>query len=497
MAPVTQQTEIDFPVRKLRSSTVKKNTNTFPKSPIKKTPSKRVLKVPKSAATSPTTALQNVSLNSPSARKSLESRFNVSPKTNIPVRIHRPDLKRYKDLKCALNEDSHVLLGRKTQIEALKQFFKRKGRSLYVSGAPGTGKTACIQYLLQRDFQNAFQKFVFVNCMSLRTPSAIFGHIAKELGIGESEDPQSDIEKRITSSSSNFLLVLDEIDQLESKNQEILYTLFEWPFLHETQLTLVGIANALNLTDRILPRLKLRTGICPQQLSFPAYSRQEINDIISDRLKGVGDENSAPVIHPNAIKFLAGKIAALSGDIRMALDVCRRAVEMAELKARKQTLLTNSENSTFPTVDLPLILKIVNEVYGSRVSSSLKDSDANLPLVQKLLIASLLLMTTDHESIENKRKKKVCKEVPFCKLYRTYVNVCKKRNMAPIPESECISMTSLLDSRGLIALRLTGKRKEPRLSQVSLRIDEKEVEAALKDKTLLSDILIDINCIAQ
>ena len=37
------------------------------------------------------------------------------------------------------------------------------------------------------------------------------------------------------------LLVLDEIDQLESKNQEILYKLFEMPFIPKSRLVLVGM----------------------------------------------------------------------------------------------------------------------------------------------------------------------------------------------------------------------------------------------------------------
>ena len=55
----------------------------------------------------------------------------------------------------------------------------------------------------------------------------------------------------------SLVLVLDEIDQLESKNQDVLYTVFEWPALFASRLALVGIANTLDLTDRVLPRLQV------------------------------------------------------------------------------------------------------------------------------------------------------------------------------------------------------------------------------------------------
>ena len=199
--------------------------------------------------------------------------------------------------------------------------------------------------------------------------------------------------------------------------QEILYTIFEWPYLPGSRLVLVGIANALDLTDRILPRLKLSAAVSPTQLSFPPYTREEINKIITSRLKEAQGDGQDPIIKPMAVKFLAGKISSLSGDIRKALDVCRRAIELAEIEYRKQTILSpfvpsspamsevhsrSTEGSTSPggkavgvkQIDLPQILRIFNEVYSSRVSAALKSgSGSDLPLQQKILLATLLLMT--------------------------------------------------------------------------------------------------------
>ena len=138
------------------------------------------------------------------------------------------------------------------------------------------------------------------------------------------------------------------------------------------------------------------------------------------------------VIKPAAIGFLSAKISALSGDVRKALDVCRRAIEIAEGETRKQTLLSqpvyqspgmNGSRGNFKPIDIPQIMKIINEVYcSSAATASLKETNSDLPLQQKILIASLLLMTN--------YGKRPIKEVTAAKLHETYTKLCKKRSMS-------------------------------------------------------------------
>lgn len=135
-------------------------------------------------------------------------------------------------------------------------------------------------------------------------------------------------------------MVLDELDHLETGDQEVLFKIFQWAFVKNSNLILVGIANALDLTDRFLPRLR-GNNLKPQELAFAPYTAEQITQIITYRLRSLaGTENdpSAPVplIHPAAIQLCAKKTAANTGDLRKALDICRRAVEVVEEEVRSR-----------------------------------------------------------------------------------------------------------------------------------------------------------------
>lgn len=47
------------------------------------------------------------------------------------------------------------------------------------------------------------------------------------------------------------------------------------------------------------------------------------------------------IFEPKAIQFCAAKVAAMAGDVRVALDICRRAVETVEAEVRHQKLVAS------------------------------------------------------------------------------------------------------------------------------------------------------------
>ncbi|XP_019661199.1 cell division control protein 6 homolog isoform X2 [Ailuropoda melanoleuca] len=401
-------------------------------------------------------------------------------KESACVRLFKQEGTCYQQAKLVLNTAvPDRLPAREKEMNVIRNFLRehicgKKAGSLYLSGAPGTGKTACLSRILQ-DLKKELKGFktIMLNCMSLRSAQAVFPAIAQEIYQEEvsrpaGKDMVKKLENHMTAEKGPMIvLVLDEVDQLDSKGQDVLYTLFEWPWLSNSRLVLIGIANTLDLTDRILPRLQAREKCKPRLLNFPPYTKNQIAAILQDRLDLV---SRAQVLDNAAIQFCARKVSALSGDVRKALDVCRRAIEIVESDVKSQTVLKPLSECRLPSeslvpkrVGLIHISQVISEVDGNRMTLSKEGAQDSFPLQQKILVCSLLLLT---------RQLKI-KEVTLGKV-------------AAVDQSECLSLSGLLEARGILGLK---KNKETRFTKVCLKIEEKEVEHALKDKALIGNIL--------
>jgi origin recognition complex subunit 1 len=67
--------------------------------------------------------------------------------------------------------------------------------------------------------------------------------------------------------------------------------------------------------------------------------------IVQSRLEGVPGN----IVEPDAVQFASRKVAAVSGDARRALDICRRAVELAEAESKDQDETESASNPTTPS----------------------------------------------------------------------------------------------------------------------------------------------------
>lgn len=65
-------------------------------------------------------------------------------------------------------------------------------------------------------------------------------------------------------------------------------------------------------------------------------------------------------MEPSAIQFCARKVAALAGDMRKALDVCRSAVEMVEVDVRRKQGIYNNQTKTLNHI-IQTIVRYIRE----------------------------------------------------------------------------------------------------------------------------------------
>ncbi|KIH87616.1 cell division control protein 6 [Sporothrix brasiliensis 5110] len=292
--------------------------------------------------------------------------------------------------------------------------FKSDCGCLYVSGPPGTGKSAMVNEMTEQvcTEQSGSVRKAYVNCMSIRSSNDLYSTLLRllVLGTGSEDDENNSDEQaaeamgvdltetnavnalqamflpkaskkaasaKAAGSPSTYLVVLDEIDHILTLDLESLYRVMEWSMLKTSRLVLVGIANALDLTDRFLPRLKSRN-LQPELLPFLPYTAPQIKNIITTRLKTVlqttlpsvpeasasapAPTNFLPFFHPAAIELCSRKVASQTGDLRKAFEILRRALDLVESEAREKYLndardacnATTSNVLTTPTKKQPL-----------------------------------------------------------------------------------------------------------------------------------------------
>ncbi|KAI8377780.1 P-loop containing nucleoside triphosphate hydrolase protein [Radiomyces spectabilis] len=280
---------------------------------------------------------------------------------------------------------------------------------LYISGSPGTGKTALMKDVIQQmEVENSALKthkvkVVVINCMTVREPKGIYSKLVEQLKTARqtiSNDVVKQAEQLLNNKKNVInVVLLDEIDHLITKDQDVLYKIFEWASMASSRLVLIGIANALDLTDRLLPRLRAKN--CePQLLNFNPYQVSEIVAILKDRLYSVTDTPTdtsvpPPLIQPAALELCARKVAASMGDLRTALDICRHAIELAEneTKTKPKALGEHNVNGTLRTNEVPKVsishvMKVLQCVFGNPTVQKLK----TLNLQQKVVIGVLMVM---------------------------------------------------------------------------------------------------------
>ncbi len=220
-----------------------------------------------------------------------------------------------KEASKEVYDRGETLVGREKELSQLFSFFRAAihgqagpggiRSSIFLAGAPGVGKTACIRSAITsleseqaRGELPAFN-FIPLNGMEMRHPfeayMKLWEAITGKKHVGSYEKACQKLEYHFTNpkslASNNdttvTIVLLDEIDYLVTEKQSVLYNFFDWPkraasVRNGRRLVVIGISNTLNLAEQLMPSVQSRVG--SERIVFKAYSVTDASAILKAKI---------------------------------------------------------------------------------------------------------------------------------------------------------------------------------------------------------------------
>ncbi|PWA73453.1 cell division control 6 [Artemisia annua] len=367
-----------------------------------------------------------------------------------------------------------VIVCREDEQKRIVEFSKQcleqeKAGSLYICGCPGTGKSLSMENV--KGSLAVWAKEILGNSQPNKKSSG------RSTPLRQLQQLYS--QKQQSADTKMMFVIADELDYLITKDRVVLHDLFMLTTLPFSKVILIGIANAIDLADRFLPKLQ-SLNCKPMVVSFRAYSMDQIIMIFKQRLMlvvnfinllsrfnvSVLQVSPIPkcqalpytVFQPQALELCARKVAAASGDMRKALGICRGAIEMFETELRENTCTSNL--SSMVRVDHMAIA--LSRAYKSPIVDTIQ----SLPQHQQIVLCSAVKLF--------RRGKK---DTTIGELNKYYIDLCKSTSIPPVGIMELSCMCRVLGDQGILKL---GHSRDDKLRRVTLQVDEADINFALQ-----------------
>ncbi|XP_055717495.1 origin recognition complex subunit 1 isoform X2 [Salvelinus fontinalis] len=333
------------------------------------------------------------------------------------------------------------------------------GGCMYISGVPGTGKTAtihevirCLQHASDMDEIPTF-RFIEINGMKMTDPHQAYVQILQKLTNQKvtADHAAALLEKRFSNPApkkETTVLLVDELDLLWTRKQNVMYNLFDWPTRRHARLVVLTIANTMDLPERIMiNRVASRLGLT--RMSFQPYSFKQLQQILTSRL------NKVKAFEEDAMQLVSRKVAALSGDARRCLDICRRATEICEHSA--------SHPSSAGLVRMSHVMEALDEMFSSSYITAIRCASLQEQLFLRAVIAEFRRLGLE--------------EAIFQQVFVQHQALSRVEGLQPISVSEGLAVCQRL---GACRLLLLEASRLDVLQRVRLNVSQDDVLYALK-----------------
>ncbi len=229
---------------------------------------------------------------------------------------------------------------RDQEMQTLASYIKPALRSsrpicAFITGIPATGKTTAVRKISE-EFDNVI--ICHVNCQTYKTSQRVFSEIHKN--IFDFVPPDTGIPfatlfdkifNRLEKDKKVLLVVLDEVNELENKN-DVLYNILRANETFEVKTGIWSIAcdNKLHELDD-----KTRSIYQPEVLEFKPYSMEQINNILNDRVQSGLYAN----VLPSAVLEKIADLTSAKKDLRFGIELLRKTVLNAENSGQRRVAM--------------------------------------------------------------------------------------------------------------------------------------------------------------
>ncbi|MCU4717432.1 ORC1-type DNA replication protein [Halapricum hydrolyticum] len=236
---------------------------------------------------------------------------------------------------------------RDSQMESLKYALRpavRGSRPLNViaRGPPGTGKTTAVQKLFSELRAQTDVNVARVNCQVDSTRYSVFSRLFEH--VFEYEPPASGISfkklfgqitDKLVEEDEVLAVALDDVNYLfyEGEASETLYSLLRAHEAHSgAKIGVIVISSDLDLDVIEALDSRVQSVFRPEEVYFNKYGEREIVDILQERVERGFHEDA---VGPTVLDRVAELTAEQGGDLRVGIDLLRRAGMHAEMRASR------------------------------------------------------------------------------------------------------------------------------------------------------------------